>query len=69
MECYVVSMAVIAGFVMFIVPAIFYVWERWNKMSPRWCLHKTLMLMGGLAVCFALAFPAIRILTSFLCYY
>ena len=69
MECYIVSIAVIAGFVMFIIPALFYVYERWNKIPFRWCLHKTFMLIIGLMICFALAFPALRILTTFFCHY
>lgn len=67
MECNIIAIAGLACFVILIVPGIFYVYERWNRMPYRWCLQKTLMLLVGLIICFALAWPALRIMTIFAC--
>lgn len=68
MECTIIAIAGFAGFILFVVPGTFYVYERWHRMPYRWCVQKTLMLIGGLIICFALAWPALRIMSAVMCH-
>lgn len=69
MNCNLLVMAGLVGFVLFVTPGFFYVYERWHKMPRHWCVQKTIMLTIGLAVCLGLMWPAITGMTFLVCHW
>lgn len=67
--CNVLVLAGFAGIILLVVPYGFYIYERRQNNSYRWCLHKALMLFGALIICIGLAWPALQIMSSFICLY
>ena len=67
MEC---QITLLTGFVclsLFVIPAFFYIYERWSKMPLKWCIHKTIMLFIATLICLSLTFPALRSFSFLVC--
>ena len=55
------------GFILLVVPLIFYAYERCCGHSAHWCQRKTFMLFGALLICVGLGVPALRIVSAIMC--
>ena len=67
MECQIRVLISLVCVSLFIIPAFFYIYERWAKMPRRWCTYKAIMLFAAMLICVGLALPALRSIAFLVC--
>ncbi|MCF7899981.1 hypothetical protein K9K77_00580 [Candidatus Babeliales bacterium] len=67
MDCQCTVLIGLVCLFLFVIPAFFYIYEQSSKMSYKWCLHKTIMLIIAFFLCLGLALPAFKACVFLIC--